>query len=167
MNTYKILFNTYVRSLLEYGSTIWNPYYHTYTHIVENIQRKFTRIVCYKFGIPRDTYQLRLQRLDMQSLFTRRLYFDELFLYKVVSGKLNTNLNQSLNIHVPVRTTRFAPIFYIPSVASNIEYFSLALRLKRQHNDYFANIDLFDNSLSRTRITIHRALPNELWPNFR
>lgn len=136
-------------------------------HIHPNIQRKFTRIVCYKFGIPRDTYQLRLQRLDMQSLFTRRLYFDELFLYKVVSGKLNTNLNQSFNINVPVRTTRYAPIFYIPSVASNIEYFSLALRLKRQHNDYFSNIDLFDNSLSRTRITIHRALPNELWPNFR
>lgn len=158
LSTYKILYNTYIRSILEYGSSIWNPYYHT--------QRKFTRILCYKFGFPRDTYQLRLQRLDMQSLFTRRLYFDEMLLYKVVSGKLNTNLIQSFNINVPLRTTRFAPIFYIPSVASNIEYFSLALRLKRQHNDHFSNVDLFDNSLPRTKNIIIQALPTELWPNF-
>lgn len=167
INTHKLLYNTYVRSILEYGTTIWNPYYYTHTQPVENVQRKFTRLLCYKFNIPRDTYQQRLKNLGMDSLFTRRLYFDELLLYKITSGKLKTNLNESFNLNVPTRATRYAPIFYLESVSSNIEYFSLVLRLKRQHNDYFANIDLLENSLTRIKKSIKDSLPDELWPNFR
>lgn len=162
-----MLYNTYVRSILEYATTIWNPYYGTHKQPIENVQRKFTRILCYKFNIPRDTYQLRLKNLEMSSLFSRRLYFDELLLYKIISGKLKTNLNQSFALNVPMRATRFAPIFYVPTVTSNIEFFSLALRLKRQHNDYFANIDLLNNSLSYTKRAIKNSLPDELWPSFR
>lgn len=167
MKTHTTLFNTYVRSILEYGSPIWNPYYDKYTRIIENVQRKFTRILCYKFGIPRETYEERLISLNMQSLYTRRLYFDETLLYKIVVKKLNTTLNHSFNINIPLRVTRFAPIFYVPSVSTNIQYFSLALRLKRQHNDHFSMVDLQDNHLKRTLASIKESLPNELWPNFR
>lgn len=123
IQTHKTLFYTYVRSILEYGSNIWNPYYHIYTNTIENIQRKFTRILCYKFNIPRDTYEDRLKNLDMISLYHRRLYFDELLLCKIVSGKLDTELKYTINMHIPPRFTRYAPIFYLPSVASNIEFF--------------------------------------------
>lgn len=167
LNTHIILYNTYVRSILEYGSAIWNPYYHMYTNIIENVQRKFTRILCYKFKITYNDYEDRLNKLNMTSLFYRRLYFDELLLYKIISGKLNTNLIHSFNIHVPTRFTRFAPVFYVPSVSSNIEFFSLALRLKRQHNEYFTHIDLLENSLARTKQSIRSALPAGLWAGFR
>lgn len=103
----------------------------------------------------------------MTALFYRRLYFDEMLLYKIITNKLNTNLAQSLEIHVPIRVTRFAPIFYVPSVLSNIEFFSLALRLKRQHNEYFSNIDLLENSLAKTKNAIRSALPDGLWAGFR
>lgn len=105
MKTHKLLYNTYVRSILEYGSIIWNPYYHIYTNTIENVQRKFTRILCYKFGVPRDTYEIRLLNLNMKSLFSRRLYFDEFFLYKCISMKLNTELTQAFNINIPLRST--------------------------------------------------------------
>lgn len=167
INTHKLLYNTYVRNIIEYGSSIWNPYYHLYTNKLENIQRKFTRVLCYKFGIPRETYEQRLSNLNMLSLFTRRLYFDELLLYKIISNKLETNLIRAFNVYVPTRSTRFAPVFYLPSVASNIEYFSLTLRLKRHHNEYFTNIDLNDYSFSRTKKLILNSLPTELWPGFR
>lgn len=166
INTHKNLYNTYVRSILEYGSTIWNPYYGTHKNPIENVQRKFTRILCYKFGIPRDSYVERLKNLEMKSLFARRLYFDEMLLYKIVSGKLNTFLLQSFQINVPLRATRYAPIFYVPSVSSNIEFFSLSLRLKRQHNDYFSGIDLLDNSITKTKSSIVKSLPTQLWPGF-
>lgn len=167
LNTHIILYNTYVRSILEYGSSIWNPYYHTYTNIIENVQRKFTRILCYKFKIAYCDYEDRLKKLGMTALFYRRLYFDELLLYKIVSNKLNTNLSQSFNIHIPTRITRFAPIFYVPSVSSNIQFFSLVLRLKRQHNEYFTHIDLMDASLASAKQSIKSALPPGLWAGFR
>lgn len=167
LQTHITLYNSYVRNVLEYGSSIWNPYYHTYTNIIENVQRKFTRIVCYKFKIAYCDYEDRLRKLNMTALFYRRLYFDELLLYKIITGKLNTNLIDSFNIHIPTRVTRFAPIFYVPSVSSNIEFFSLALRLKRQHNEYFSHIDLLDNSLAHTKSLIKSSLPSGLWAGFR
>lgn len=167
MHTHIVLYNTYVRNILEYGSAIWNPYYHIYTNIIENVQRKFTRILCYKFKITYNDYEDRLNKLEMTSLFYRRLYFDEMLLYKIISKNLNTNLTASFNVHIPNRVTRFAPIFYVPSVSSNIEFFSLTLRLKRQHNDYFGNINLLENSLSRVKLSIKSALPRGLWAGFR
>lgn len=167
LNTHIILYNTYVRSILEYCSIVWNPYYHTYTNIIENVQRKFTRILCYKFKIVYSDYEDRLKKLSMTALFYRRLYFDEVLLYKIISNRLNTNLVESFNIHIPNRVTRFAPVFYVPSVSSNIQFFSLVLRLKRQHNEYFSHIDLHDISFTRAKHAIKSALPDGLWAGFR
>lgn len=167
LNTHITLYNTYVRSILEYGSSIWNPYYHVYTNIIENVQRKFTRILCYKFKIGYSDHEDRLKKMGMTALFYGRLYFDELLLYKIISNKLITNLTQSFNIHIPIRVTRFAPVFYVPSVSSNIQFFSLSLRLKRQHNEYFTHIDLLDVSLARAKQSIKSALPHGLWAGFR
>lgn len=167
LQTHKMLYNTYVRNILEYGSAIWNPYYHKYTNLIENIQRKFTRILCYKFKIIYKDYAERLEKLDMTSLFNRRLYFDEILLYKIVSGKLNTNLIHSFDIHIPRTFTRYAPIFYVSSASSNMESFALHLRLKRQHNEHFDNIDLSENSLARTKQLIKSSLPEGLWRGFR
>lgn len=167
LSTHKILYNAYVRSILEYASIIWNPYYHTYTQTIENIQRKFTRLLAYKFNIPRGTYQTRLLALNMTSLYNRRLYFDELFLYKIVSERINLNLGPQFQFYTPFRITRFTPSFYIPSVTSNVEFYSLPLRLKRHHNECFANVDLISNSIHCTKRSIIESLSHELWPNFR
>lgn len=167
LSTHLTLYESYIRNLLEYGSQIWNPYYHIHTNTIENIQRKFTRMLCYKFKLPRGSYQSRLEDLNMISLFHRRLYIDEVLLYKIVSGKLITELSDSFPLHIPTRTTRYAPIFYLPPVTSNAEYYSLILRLKRQHNENFASVDLFENSISKTKKQILKELPKEMWHNFR
>lgn len=39
----KVLYNAYVRSKLEYGAVIWNPYEEKYVLMIEKIQRKFAR----------------------------------------------------------------------------------------------------------------------------
>lgn len=167
IDTHMTLFYSYIRNVLEYGCQIWNPYYHIYTNKIENVQRKFTRMLCYKFKLPRGTYESRLKILNMVSLYHRRLFIDELFLYKIVSRKIKTNLIDSVLFHVPNRPTRFTPIFYLPAVTSNIEFFSLVLRLKRQHNENFSNIDLMENSLSIIKKNIEKSLPQEMWHNFK
>lgn len=45
----KTKYNCYVRSILEYAQTIWNPQYHKYINTVENIQIKLLRRVHLKF----------------------------------------------------------------------------------------------------------------------
>lgn len=167
IETHLILYYAYIRNILEYGLQIWNPYYNIHTNAIENVQRKFTRMICYKFGIPRGTYQSRLENLKMVSLFHRRLFTDELFLYKILSLKISTKLIDCSNIHVPNRQTRFAPIFYLPAVISNVEFYSCALRLKRQHNEYFSTIDSFEDSIALTKKKISQALPVETWGGFR
>lgn len=167
INTHKILYFTYVRSILEYGSQIWNPFYHIHTSVVENVQRKFTRIICYKFHLPRGTYESRLNLLNMHSLANRRLFSDELLLYKIISGRSNTNLSSELTPYTPARLTRNAPYFYLRAVNTNVEMFSLVLRLKTQHNDYFNDIDLNNRSISAVKRAITYSLPSEEWTNVR
>lgn len=157
-NTYQLLYFTYVRPLLEYGSQIWNPYYQTHTEALELVQRKFTRMYAFKFGIERGTYITRLNAMKLMSLANRRLLMDELFLYKLINRKIESTLIDSLNFHVPSRDTRTRNTFYIPFVSSNLEFFSLSLRLQRQHNDNFMQINLLEQSVERTRKKIIEIL---------
>lgn len=142
LNSYFLLYNAYVRSSLEYASTIWNPHYNVYINQIEKVQKRFTRIIGRKFHFPREDYHLRLIRFDMISLKNRRLISDELFLCKMVNGSLNTKLKNDLTFHQPTRTLRNHPIFYVPFATTNIEYSISLLRIQRQHNDLFRTIDM-------------------------
>lgn len=118
---------------------------------------------CYKFNIPRGTYNSRLEAMKMTSLYNRRLQGDEILLHKIVNNKILTNIAQSLNFHIPSRTTRTNATFYLPFVTSNMEYYSLSLRLQRQHNDHFISLDLIHMSIGKVKKLIGRLLPGERW----
>lgn len=158
VSTYKQLYYTYVRSILEYASPVWNPYYDIYTDAIERVQRKFTRIVCFKFKIQHDSYEMRLKKLNMISLFNRRLMTDELLLFKILNGLAKTTLANSINTYMPIRQTRFTPIFYIPTSHTNIEYYSVALRIQRQHIEYFSDINLFNISIAQFKKSVLNIL---------
>lgn len=102
IETYKRLYYTYVRSILEYASPVWNPYYDIYTDAIEKVQRKFTRIVCFKFQIQYTSYEMRLNKLNMITLFNIRLFADEMLLFKIVNGLAKTKLADSTqsSIHI-------------------------------------------------------------------
>lgn len=53
VNTYKMLYFTYVRSILEYCTPIWNPYYDVHVNDVERVQRRYTRSIYRRFHYPR------------------------------------------------------------------------------------------------------------------
>lgn len=158
INTYKLLYNTYVRSLLEYNSQIWSPYYDKYIKQLEKVQNCFTRQLSYKFRFPRATPEERLIALNMHSLKHRRILADEMLLYKMFTGKVTTTLNDQINIHIPVRFTRFSPAFYIPNAASNIETYCTINRIQRQHNTHFMTVSLLNTSMSSFKSQISRTL---------
>ena len=76
IRTYYRLYYCYVRSILEYAAPIWNPYYATHINEIEKVQRKFTRIIAYKFHVPRGTYESRMKFMNLISLKNRRIILD-------------------------------------------------------------------------------------------
>ena len=67
------LFIIYIRPLLEYASTVWNPHEIGLSRQLETIQHRLTRRL---FGRHAPSYEDRLQLLAIVSLGTRRLNAD-------------------------------------------------------------------------------------------
>ena len=74
-------FTTDVRPLLEYCTPVWSPHLNKFIHMVENVQRRFTKRIG---GISHLTYPARLQFLGLEALQERRLKFDLIMCHKVM-----------------------------------------------------------------------------------
>lgn len=123
MGTYCTLYNLYVRSILEYCSPVWCPHYQSNIDSIERVQKKFTRLIFRKFHYPTETYNMRLIRLDLQSLENRRLLSDELMLFRIKNGLTRISVNHEYE-YIPVRQLRHNRLFYLPFVTNNVEYYS-------------------------------------------
>ena len=82
----KIAFTSIIRSSLEYGSTIWDPYLVTQRKAIEQVQNRAIRWI---MGLgPHQTCSITQLRkeLDLESLEERRLQQRLVLLFKVVNG---------------------------------------------------------------------------------
>ena len=87
------LFKTYVRPLTEYNTSSWSPYYKSDIFEIETVQRKFTRRVCQRANLPFSNYEERLEKLNLESLETRRTKRDVTLLYKIVNNLIDVDIN--------------------------------------------------------------------------
>ena len=74
-------YTTYVRPLLEYCTPVWSPHLKKLIHMVENVQRRFTKRI---EGLSHLTYPARLQSLGLEALQVRRLKFDLIMCYRIM-----------------------------------------------------------------------------------
>jgi len=63
--SFKVLYNTYVRPHLEYCVQIWNPYLKKDIECIEKIQRRTTKLA---HGFNKMSYKQRLKALGLHSL---------------------------------------------------------------------------------------------------
>ena len=77
------LYTSLVRPRLEYGYPAWSPLYKKDCNILENVQRRATKMVPALKDLP---YEDRLKSLKLPSLFYRRARGDIIEIYKHVSG---------------------------------------------------------------------------------
>ena len=85
---YKLLikaFKTYVRPILEYGTTVWSPTNIGDINTIENIQKSFTRKVAFLCKLPLLSYTDKLELFNSKRLELIRIYFDLIELFKIVN----------------------------------------------------------------------------------
>lgn len=154
VDTKIVLYNSLVRSHLEYASSAWNPTYAVHSQRIEGIQRAFTRHLAFlSSGIShRSPYTQRLQHFHMTSLKNRRLIHDLLLLHKILNGKITCgNLLELIGLQVPYHLPRH-PVKAIlrgPHCRTNLGFHSPISRMCLSYNrllEQSPDIDIFRSS---------------------
>ena len=76
---FKKLYTTFVRPHLEYAQAVWSPHLRKNINLIENVQRRATKLVD---GFRNLTHEERLQRLKLPTLEFRRNLNDMVEIYK-------------------------------------------------------------------------------------
>ena len=102
---YLSLFMTYVRPILESNTVVFSPYTVEDIDVMERVQRRFTK---YLPGLYNSSYDERRKYLGIKSLEERRIFFDLIFLFKVITGQ--TDLNPDSFFSFNTNPTRGHPL---------------------------------------------------------
>ena len=89
------LYKSLVRSQLEYGVQVWNPYRQGLIDAIEGVQRRATRVRQSCRGLP---YQLRLEKLKLPTLCYRRKRADLILLYKLLTSGMKDLVCSSISV---------------------------------------------------------------------
>ena len=90
------LYKSYVRPKLEYNTPVWSPYLAKDINAIENIQKRFIKIICRRCNIPSLSYSDRLTKLNLLSLQSRRVRFDLITLFKIINNMSDLNFDSFL-----------------------------------------------------------------------
>ena len=93
--TLRTLYCSSVRSNLEYCSVVWSPYTKRNTDKLERVQRRATKLILKSD----DPYDIRLKKLNLMSREKRRSLADVTFLYKVLNGNIDIDINKITDFH--------------------------------------------------------------------
>jgi hypothetical protein len=99
------LFQSFVRSKLEYASIVWFPHHAVHIPSIEHLQRRFLKYLCFREDgrYPPIGYSqtILLERLSFKTLSERNKLMNLLFLYKILHNLINCfdcNIIKSLKL---------------------------------------------------------------------
>ena len=97
---YVNLYKTHIRPIIEYNSTIWNPYLITEIKQLEKIQKRFTKRLCKKTNTKFSDYYDRLRLLKLETLEERRLKLDLITLFKILQDHIYIDFREDFFINL-------------------------------------------------------------------
>ena len=131
---FKKLFCAIVRPHLEYGAPVWNPHFKNQIELIENVQRRSSKLVP---GLSSLTYKERLEKLEMPTLKYRRYRGDMIEVYKLSHGYYDENSNHFIqfrdNRDHDIRGHKFN--IYKERYSKDIGKFSFKGRVTNQWNN--------------------------------
>lgn len=109
-----LVYNNLVRSILEYGSEIWNPRYAVHVQRIESVQRKFVKIINFRYNNRQImSYNESLRHYRIESLEMRREFFDICFIFKVINSEIDSQYClEFLNLNCRSYHLRVRHLFY-------------------------------------------------------
>lgn len=165
--TFKILFCTFVRSILEYGSQIWNPRYDKYIIRLESIQKRFIRYLCYRTRteyISSDYLKL-CAKFHLLPLANRREISDIIFLLKILANNIDSpELLSKICINVPAIVTRHYKPIHLPLASSNYRQNSFMRRAGKSLNASCKTYDI--DIFNANHATVRRMLSRDFFKKY-
>ena len=151
LSTFHILFNTFIRSKLEYCAIVWSPYYKKNINRIERIQKKYYHHCNYYLKYPPLTsYSELLNIFQLETLEDRRIHLQFSFLYKVLNGLVaDSTMLQSIQLNVPRFNSRTTCPFSLKYQRTNYMISSPLYSMQKLYNECTKNssIDIFGDSL--------------------
>jgi hypothetical protein len=99
----RFAFVSYIRPLLEYNSSVWNPTQKYLINLLEKVQRSFTKRIP---SISHLSYTDRLSALNLELLELRRLRFDLIGYYKIINNLTDISPSDFFTFYVPPASSR-------------------------------------------------------------
>ena len=124
------LYKALVRPILEYGNSVWKPYFKKDSELLEKVQRRSTKLV---IPIKSSSYQFRLRQLGLPSLVYRRQRADMLQVFRILTEVDNVQIHQSIQIDKTSTRGHKLKIFK-PRCKTNIKKNTLAFRAINEWN---------------------------------
>lgn len=155
----KILFCSFVRSILEYACVVWSPFYSIHSNRLESVQKRFLRFALrnlpWNDSLILPPYSTRLELIKMTSLKKRRESHGVLFIYKLLSGSIDSeNLLSLVSINSRPRTVRANKFLYTGSHRTNYGLYEPMSAMCTNFNKNFDKID-FDTNASKIKCLLN------------
>lgn len=157
------LFNVLVRSVLEYASVVWSPFYNVHSAKIEGVQRRFLRSICFKYGLIRTlaTYDDRAKYFNVTRLDRRRQLCELVYLHKIVHSSIDCpELVNLINFNGRSRL-RDPRIFRLIAYKNNTSFFNPIVRMCRDFDELRrrnADLDIFNPNLSHYKRIVKSIL---------
>ena len=110
----KVLYNSYVRSSLDYCSSVWCPSARYLIDKIENVQKRFVKHLCFHSNIKytSEDYVALCNHFQLTTLINRRKVADMVLFYKILHSRVNCfSLVSNVYLNVPTRRTRHTNVF--------------------------------------------------------
>jgi hypothetical protein len=101
--TFLMLYKALVRPHLEYANQVWAPMYKRQEEVLENVQRRGTKLIP---GYHDLSYKERLQKLNLPTLRYRRIRGDMIEMYKILTNKYDEKVTDFIQKKETDRCTR-------------------------------------------------------------
>lgn len=159
VNTVKLLYYSLVRSKLEYAALVWYPGYQIHINNLENVQRRFLKLLAFKsdgiypaIGFPQHDL---LNRFSVASLKDRRFYISQIFLFNIIHNNIDCpEILHKLNFSIPRQNSRTMLDFYLPTPRTNVLKSSPLYTMCNNHNSY-CMLDIFHCSINDIKSSLN------------
>lgn len=163
------LFESLVRSVLEYCSVVWNPVYKVHSDRLERVQKTFLYHLTYMDNLCKSlrSYKSRLDHYQIMPLEKRRNAADIIMLYKLISGIVDCpDMLNRIIFRVPRPGSRMLSsrrTFALPTCRTNMLKHSSLYRMCDSYEKLKSEFDVFAiSSLTSAKRLISKVLSQDL-----